>query len=144
MTSLQKIFMLLCYKNILPLLCSNLVFRSLDFLIRAFFCASSNRLTLRSWSRSNGLLSWGLFFSSDALLFSFFWCMSMRDSDLFDSWKNGKKEEEIKALQNINNIETIQMDRLELGKLKIPEKGGSLVTVKQNVKIYHTQSRKCV
>lgn len=70
--------------------------------------------------------------------------MSMRDSDLFDSWKNGKKEEEIKALQNINNIETIQMDRLELGKLKIPEKEGSLVTVKQNVKIYHTQSRKCV
>lgn len=116
------------YKNMLPLLCSNLLFRSLDFFIRAFFCASSKRLTLRSCSRSNGLLSWGLLFSSDALLFSFFWWMSMRDSDLFDSWKKwgGRGS---KVLKNINNIQKIQIERLKSGRLKIWEKEDSLVTV---------------
>lgn len=70
--------------------------------------------------------------------------MSMRDSDLFDSWKNGKKEEEIEVLQNINNIEKIQMDRLELGKLKIPEKEDSLVTGKQNVRFsIHSAESAC-
>lgn len=58
----------------------------------------------------------------------------MRDSDLFDSWKDGKKEEE-KVLQNTDNVKKIQILKLELGKLRIPEKDNSLVTGEQNDKL---------
>lgn len=89
----------ICYKNILSLLWENLVFSSWDFFSSRCFCASSKRFTCRSSSRSNGLLSTGVFAFSFTFSFIFLVCKFIRDSARFDSWL-----QEVQRLRSFKGI----------------------------------------